>query len=44
MIRILFGQPGDFASRHPRAMLAAVIALVLSAEWIADTVAQLVAP
>lgn len=31
-------------TRHPRAMLAAVIALVLSAERIADFAASLVMP
>lgn len=43
MTRFLFGCPGDFASRHPRSMLAAVIALVLSADWLADLAASLVA-
>ena len=44
MTRLLFGQHGDFASRHPRAMLFAVITLVLSAEWLADLAASLVSP
>jgi len=36
--RILFGTPEDFASRHPRVMLAGLILLVLTAEKIADLV------
>jgi len=36
--RFLFGQPGDFASRHPRMMLTGLILLVLCAEKIADLV------
>lgn len=34
--RLLFGVPGDFSSRHPRLMLAAVIVLVLLSQWLVD--------
>ena len=40
MTRLLFGRPGDWASRHPGAMLGMVIVLVLVAEWAADVAAS----
>jgi hypothetical protein len=42
LTRLLFGAPGCWPSRHPGAMLAVVILLALSADWIADTVATIV--
>jgi hypothetical protein len=45
MARILFGAPGDFAHRHPRLMLSAVIVLVLLSQWLVDVAtAALVTP
>ncbi len=41
--RILFGFKGCWSSRHPRAVLAAVIALVLTADRIADLAAAAIA-
>lgn len=34
--RLLFGAPGDWCSRHPRAMLGAVIALAALSQWLVD--------
>jgi hypothetical protein len=41
--RILFGFEGCISDRHPRLMLSAVIALVLTADRIADLAAGLIA-
>jgi hypothetical protein len=42
-VNLLFGYPGCWSSRHPRTVLAAVIALMLTADRIADVLAAAIA-
>lgn len=38
MTRFLFGSPGDWCGRHPRLMLAAVLLLTATSQWLVDLV------
>lgn len=43
--RILFGEPGDWCSRHPRLMLGAAFVLISLSQWLVDLItAQMVMP
>lgn len=42
MLRFLLLHQIEVTDRHPRLMLAAAVALMLSAEWLADTGAGLI--